>query len=161
MGRAIIILFFICGIKISHASVPDCSGNLTINYADTLSLDTLKFSFGCGLNSCPTYDLIITKNHAFYSTEHKGLTNRYNCTITTATYDSLMYYIYNTAIDSFGKTNAYFVDDGYEKNLEIKFSDGEIKKLEDDTISSNIYGLERLYHFLFRLKKTQHWQIVK
>ena len=159
--RGIIILLFICGIKISQAAVPCYSGNSIINYADTLSLDTLKFSFGCGLNSCPTYDLIITKNHASYSTEHKGLTNKYNCTITAVTYDSLMYYIHYAAIDSFEKNHDYIMDDGYERNLEIKFSDGEIKKLEDDTISCKIYGLKRLYHFLFSLKRTQHWQKVK
>jgi hypothetical protein len=160
--RVVIILFLtFCAIA-SYAHETDSLKTIRTNYSDTLSIDSVIFDFGCGMGSCPSYYLVIAKDRsATYSTEDHRVITHYKTILTATDYDSLAYYIHHAAIDSFGKVRGYRVDDGYERTLTIKYCNGAVKKLEDDTITCGIYSLETLYRYFFSLKKSQHWEKIK
>jgi hypothetical protein len=136
---------------------------------DNLKIEEIRFSATACFGPCPVFDLTIKadrsviyeakqNNYIFkakkVARETKG---RYNAIIDTATFNNLIQTINYINLSSLKNDYHVLWSDAESVEIEIKFNDGNIKKIKDYG-KRGTFGLVNLYNQLFALRNTQRWK---
>lgn len=124
-----------------------------------LQIRQIKFSTSGCFGSCPIFELVIQANRTakYHAIRYNKSAGTFDAKIDTATYNRLVNSIQYLHLPTL--KDAYQVDwsDDQTVNLEVVFSDGQVKKIRDyGAIGTS--GLANLYAQLYRLRETQSWK---
>ncbi|AEW00189.1 hypothetical protein A4D02_28355 [Niastella koreensis] len=125
---------------------------------DKLTIEEINFETSGCYGECPIFELSIKadKSANFNAIEYNDKKGEFKTIIDDSTYLQLIATINYIKLPSL--KNKYRVNwtDDQTVTLEIKYNNGQIKKIEDYG-AIGTFGLENLYDQLFSLRGTQHW----
>lgn len=124
-----------------------------------LQIRQIKFSTSGCFGSCPIFELVVQANRTakYHAIRYNKSAGKFDTKIDTATYNRLVASIQYLHLPTL--KDSYQVDwsDDQTVNLEVTFSDGQVKKIRDyGAIGTS--GLANLYAQLYRLRESQSWK---
>ncbi|MFI5187056.1 MAG: DUF6438 domain-containing protein [Chitinophagales bacterium] len=127
-----------------------------------IAIEQIEFSTGPCYGMCPIFSIIINKDKT--ATYDAGSFNTkmgsFSALMNTSDYDSLIHLLIKSNILSLRKNYAVSATDQPTANLTVKFSNGMIKKIKDYG-EAGTQQLADIYDFIFQLRNTQNWKLVK
>jgi len=126
---------------------------------DNFKIEEISFSTSHCFGTCPVFELIIKADGTakYNAIEYNDKKGKFKTILDTATFNKLLQTINYLKWTSLKDEYSVNWTDDQTATLEIKFSNGQTKKISDYGMIGT-FGLEHLYDQLFALRKTQKWK---
>jgi hypothetical protein len=123
-----------------------------------IQLQQIKFRTGPCFGSCPVFELTIDadRNMMYKAGDFEKKEGQFKGILDQETYNKLADLVGNIGLERLKDHYAVKVTDQPSVLLEIKYNNGKTKIITDYG-EEGTYGLQALYHFLFRLRENQSW----
>ena len=126
---------------------------------ENLVIKEINFSTSACYGTCPIFDLSINADRStmYNAIEFNDIKGKFKTTLDTISFNKIIQTINLIALLSLKDDYRIIYTDAPTATLEIKFNNGEVKKISDYGENGTV-GLKNLYDQLFALRQTQKWK---
>jgi hypothetical protein len=124
-----------------------------------LQVSQISFSTSGCYGTCPIFELAIQANRTarYNALNYNKRKGRFTAVIDTAAYARLLATLQYIRLPTLKDSYRVNWTDDQTVDLEVKFSDGQVKKIHDYG-AIGTFGLATLYAQLYKLRETQSWR---